>query len=183
MAVVKGNLLFAKYVHKTVVGTHTVQATSSHKCVASLKRQTLFCFDLFFWFDFVLSLRACSLQLNFTHLLKQGPFLLMGHPVIIRPQNQMLLGCMHVYAIYLYVHSALYIERNFVISSRGVSRLSNKMATRCQLNWNLQQTIFAFTKKQNSIIWGPSKVSITAKYGFWCPLHVSSGKIVCFILL
>ena len=58
----------------------------------------------------------------------------MGDPVIIRQQNQMLLDCMHVYAIYLYVHCALYIERNFIISSRGVSGLSNKMATRCKPN-------------------------------------------------
>ena len=78
----------------------------------------------------------------------------MGHQVTIRQQNQMLLDCMHVYVIYLHVHNSLYIERNFVISSRGVSALSNNMATRCNRIDILQQTIFAFTNKQNLIIWG-----------------------------
>ena len=149
-----------------MVARYPYRASYELAFVASLKGQTLFCFDLFFRFDFVSSLRACSLQLNFTHLLKQGPFLLMGHPVIIRQQNQMLLDCMHVCAIYLYVHSALYIERNFVISSRGYQDFQTKWRLAVNRIDILQQTIFAFTNKQNSIILGPSNVSITAKYGF-----------------
>ena len=123
-----------------------MQATSS-RLLLVWKGKPCFVLISFFRFDFVSSLRACSLQLNFTHLLKQGPFLLMGHPVIIRQQNQMLLDCMHVYVIYLYEHLVLSTLSAISSSLRrgggGVSGLYSRQylhsqISRTRLFWGLQ---------------------------------------------
>ena len=84
----------------------------------------------------------------------------MGHPVILRQQNHMLLDCMHVYVIYLYVHSALYIERNFVISSRGLQHFQTK--------WRLAVTELTFCSRR----YLHSQISRTRLFGGlqMCPL-------------
>ena len=162
---------------------HTVQATSSLLLLVWNGKP---CFVLIYFFDLTL-FHHCGMffTTKFHTSFKTRSILADKTPsdnYAAKSNATGLHAC--VCHIYLYVHSPLYILS--AISSSlcgGYQDFQTKWRLAVYQIDILQQTTFAFTNKQNSIIWGPSNVSITAKYGFWCSLHVSSGKILCFILL